>query len=159
MAAVQGPEGLQGLEAQDDIGLPQGDNGALQIPQDHGGDHDAAPLGHAVGFAHQGIKPRGQGRLPQDPAGQQGPLAAHAGEEDAQVGVFVFCFLGSWLTCFLYRLVLASIFLLTSYCSLFTGLMHSHHWTQKAQPVQTSASMSIWVPLTPGFKYMAGQPK
>ncbi len=94
MAAVQGPEGLQGLKPQHDVGFPRGNQGALQIPQHHGGDHDAAPLGHAVGLAHHGVIAGRQGRLPQEAAGQERPLAPHPGEEDAQVflGFSVFGF-------------------------------------------------------------------
>ena len=73
MAAVQGPKGLQGLKPQHDVGFARGNQGALQIPQHHGGDHDAAPLGHAVGLAHHGVIAGSQGRLPQEAAGQERP--------------------------------------------------------------------------------------
>ena len=85
-AAVQGPEGLQGLKPQHDVGFARGNQGALQLSQHHGGDHNAAPLSHAVGLAHHGVVPGHQGRLPQQAAGQQRPLAPHPGEEDAEVG-------------------------------------------------------------------------
>ena len=133
----------------------------LQGPQDHGGDDDAAPLGHAVGFAHQGIE--AHGRLAQHPAGQQGPLATHAGEEEAQVFGFSFAvFSGGHGVTYLNLLkaqagslryhVLSSR--LTSYrLDARTTGRRRHSRCRRLW------SMSIWVPSVPGFRYMAGQPK
>ena len=52
---------------QEHVGFPRRNQGALQISQDHGRDHDAPALSHTVGFAHLRRQSRGQGGFGYDP--------------------------------------------------------------------------------------------
>ncbi len=112
----QGAQGLQRLEAEQDVGLAVADLGALVADQEGGLDH-AAALGHTVDFAGGDGQSGGQSRTGKQGGGGEGALTADAGHEDAQA-----C---------------------AHYASPLRALMFLQTWRQSMHPEQRMGSMAI----------------